>query len=81
MRSPIIAPDVGEPAPVLNLWFVQPGDRVYAGDRLVELLLDGTTFDVSAPVSGILAEKTVRPGERLSPGQILGWLDKESETF
>ena len=81
MLSPIIAPDVGAPAAVLNLWFVQPGDRIYAGDRLIELLLESATFDVSAPVSGVLAEKTARPGEHLLPGQVLGWIEKESETF
>jgi pyruvate/2-oxoglutarate dehydrogenase complex dihydrolipoamide acyltransferase (E2) component len=79
MRSPILMPDVtgpessGEP-PILCLWFAQPGDQVYAGDRLAELLLDGTTFDVSSPGTGTLAEKNAWPGERLAPGQILGWI-------
>jgi pyruvate/2-oxoglutarate dehydrogenase complex dihydrolipoamide acyltransferase (E2) component len=77
MRSPILMPDVGGAMPALNLWFAQPGDRVYSGDRLVELLLDGATFDVSSPVDGRLAEKTARPGEHLIPGQILGWIDKD----
>src|SRR5579862_7436431 len=66
MRSPILMPDVGVHAPALSLWFAHPGDRVYAGDRVVELLLDGATFDVSAPATGRLAEKTARPGDRLT---------------
>jgi pyruvate/2-oxoglutarate dehydrogenase complex dihydrolipoamide acyltransferase (E2) component len=77
MRSPILMPDVGSETSAVNLWFAQPGDRVYAGDRLVELLLDGATFDVSSPVDGRLAEKTARPGEHLVPGQILGWIEQE----
>src|ERR1700686_598774 len=60
MRSPILMPDVGAEMPSLNLWFAQPGDAVYAGDRLVELLLNGTTFDVSSPSTGRLAEKIAR---------------------
>jgi 2-oxoglutarate dehydrogenase E2 component (dihydrolipoamide succinyltransferase) len=77
MRSPILMPDVGGDMPALNLWFAQPGDQVYEGDRLVELLLDGATFDVSSPVDGRLAEKTARPGDQLAPGQILGWIEEE----
>jgi pyruvate/2-oxoglutarate dehydrogenase complex dihydrolipoamide acyltransferase (E2) component len=80
MRSPIIAPEVGELTPVLNLWFVRPGDHVFAGDRVAELLLDGTTFDVSAPETGVLAGTAARPGAQLAPGQVLGWIEKECET-
>ena len=78
MRSPIIAPDVGESAPVLNLWFVHQGERLYAGDRVVELLLDGATFDITAPETGVLASAVAPPGCRLVPGQVLGWIEKES---
>ena len=77
MRSPIVMPDVGAETAALHLWFAQPGDKVYAGDRLVELLLEGATFDVSSPVNGRLAEKTARPGEHPTPGQILGWIEEE----
>ena len=78
MRSPILMPDVGDERPAVNLWFAQPGDRVYTGDRLVELLFDGATFDVSAPVNGRLVEKTARPGEQPTPGQVLGWIEEEN---
>jgi pyruvate/2-oxoglutarate dehydrogenase complex dihydrolipoamide acyltransferase (E2) component len=77
MRSPIFMPDIGYEAPALHLWFAQPGDQVYVGDRLVELLLDGATFDVSSPVTGRLAEKTARPGQLLGPGQVLGWIEED----
>ena len=77
MRSPILMPDVGGDMPAVNLWFAQPGDQVYAGDRLVELLLDGATFDVSSPVDGRLAEKIARPGDHFAAGQILGWIEQE----
>ncbi len=79
MRSPILMPELGPEVPTLSLWFAQPGDLVYAGDRLVELLIDGATFDVSAGVFGRLAEKVARPGERLHGGQILGWIDEEAQ--
>ena len=31
--------------------FVQPGEHVYEGDRLVEVLVDGATFDVIKPLA------------------------------
>ena len=77
MRSPILMPEVGQERPSVSLWFVQPGDQVYAGDRVVELLFDGATFDVSAPVNGRFAEKTARPGEQPEPGQVLGWIEED----
>lgn len=80
MRSPILAPEVGEVAPVLNLWFVHQGERVYAGDRVVELLLDGATFDISAADTGVLANAVAPPGSHLVPGQVLGWIEKDSDS-
>ncbi len=76
MRSPILMPEVGD-HPAVNLWFVEPGETVYIGDRLVELLVEGATFDVSSPVDGRLAERTARPGEQPAPGQVLGWIEEE----
>lgn len=76
MRNPVVMPDLGDVAAV-QLWFAQPGDLVYAGDRLVELLLDAATFDVAAPVTGKLVETAARPGERPEPGQVLGWIEEQ----
>ena len=80
MRSPILAPGVGETTPVLNLWFVHQGERVFSGDRVVELLLDGATFDVAALDTGILASTAALPGSRVVPGQVLGWIEKDSDS-
>ncbi len=86
MRKPIVMPDVAAAeagtadagaAPVLHLWFVAPGDQVYAGDRLVEVLLDSATFDVSSSATGRLLEKTARPGDSLITGQILGFIEED----
>ena len=56
---------------------LQPGDRVYAGDRVVEVLLGGATFDLSAPVTGRLAEKLALDDDVLRPGQIVGYIEEE----
>lgn len=79
MRKPIVAPDLGAEAPVLNLWLARPGDRVYAGDRVIEMLLDAATVDVSAPCSGRLGERLAWPADRLEPGQVLGYIETEDD--
>jgi pyruvate/2-oxoglutarate dehydrogenase complex dihydrolipoamide acyltransferase (E2) component len=63
----------------LSLWFAGVGDSVFEGERLVEILASGATFDVSAPVSGKLVERLAWPGDVLRPGQILGILEQERE--
>jgi pyruvate/2-oxoglutarate dehydrogenase complex dihydrolipoamide acyltransferase (E2) component len=74
MRKPVLAPEIGAPA-VLSVWFVRPGDPVYAGDRVVELLIGGATIDVSAPVGGVFVEKSAWPDQPVSAGQVLGYID------
>ena len=77
MRRAIVMPEVGDPAPTLSLWFVQVGETVDCGDRLVEILAAGATLEVPAPTPGRLAEILVRPEEPVHPGQILGYIDED----
>ena len=46
MRKPVVMPEVGAATPIVSVWFVAPGERVYEGDRLVEILIAGATIDV-----------------------------------
>ena len=75
MLKPIILPDLGAAPVRLSLWFSTPGDFVYEGDRLVEVLVAGATFDVSAPATGRLIERNAWPRDVLTPGQILGMVE------
>jgi pyruvate/2-oxoglutarate dehydrogenase complex dihydrolipoamide acyltransferase (E2) component len=77
MRAEVILPELGASPVVLSAWFVDPGDLVYEGDRLLEVLVGGATFDVSAPATGRLAEKRARPRDLLRPGQVLGLVEVE----
>jgi pyruvate/2-oxoglutarate dehydrogenase complex dihydrolipoamide acyltransferase (E2) component len=78
-RVAIILPDVGAAPVVLSTWFADPGDAVFEGDRLVEVLVGGATFDVSSPATGRLAERQARRNERLVPGQVLGFVEAEAD--
>jgi len=72
MQTPIILPDLGADAIRLSVWFVDPGDHVYEGDRVVEVLSNGATFDISSPVTGRFVEKKAHADDPLVPGQLLG---------
>ncbi len=75
MRANIILPELGAAPVRLSVWFAEPGDEVYEGDRLVEVLVGGATFDVSAPATGRLAECRALPNDPIRPGQVLGELE------
>jgi pyruvate/2-oxoglutarate dehydrogenase complex dihydrolipoamide acyltransferase (E2) component len=79
MRKPILLPELGAAPATLSVWFAEPGETVFEGDRLVEVLVGGATFDVSAPATGQLAEKCVLPDETLAAGQVLGLVEVEEE--
>jgi pyruvate/2-oxoglutarate dehydrogenase complex dihydrolipoamide acyltransferase (E2) component len=78
MRVPIVLPDLGAAPVALSLWFAGVGDTVFEGERVVEVLAAGATFDVSAPATGKLVERLAWPRDLLQPGQVLGVLDIES---
>ena len=79
MRTAITLPELGAPAAVISVWFVAPGDAVYEGDRLVEILAGGATFDVPSPASGRLAQRLALPNDAVRPGQVLGLVEVEEE--
>jgi pyruvate/2-oxoglutarate dehydrogenase complex dihydrolipoamide acyltransferase (E2) component len=80
MGTPVILPDLGAAPVWLSLWFAEPGDEVFEGDRLVEVLTTGATFDVPAPASGRLVQRLAWPREPLVAGQVLGVVEAQPET-
>ncbi|MFL5328076.1 MAG: biotin/lipoyl-containing protein [Gemmataceae bacterium] len=78
-RVEIVVPSVGPPAVEITVWFAEPGDRIYAGDRLVEVLSGGATFDIPAPATGQLIERTAFAHDKVTPGQIIGAVTADPE--
>jgi pyruvate/2-oxoglutarate dehydrogenase complex dihydrolipoamide acyltransferase (E2) component len=68
----ITLPDLGTERATFSLWYVRPGDRVFEGDRVAEVLIPGATFDVPSPANGVLAERHALPNDQLAAGQVLG---------
>ncbi len=79
MQAPIVLPELGAAPALLSVWFAEPGDNVFEGDRLVEVLVRGATFDVAAPATGRLAEKHAWPNDPLHTGQVLGVVEVTAE--
>lgn len=82
MPTPIVIPELGaDELPItISSWLVDPGETVEAGDRLVELLVAGITFDVAAPESGVLQAIEREVNSQVQPGEVVGWIgDAETE--
>lgn len=79
MEMDVILPDLSVSSVRLSVWFADEGEPVFAGDRLVEVLLDGATFDVAAPATGRLVTKRVLPDAEIYTGDVLGVVQVEEE--
>jgi pyruvate/2-oxoglutarate dehydrogenase complex dihydrolipoamide acyltransferase (E2) component len=78
MRAEILLPELGAAPVVISAWFADPGEVVYEGDRLVEVVVSGATFDVSSPATGRLIAKLALADDPVLPGQVLGLVEVES---
>ncbi len=75
MRAPVVLPELGTIPVRLSAWFADPGDPVFEGDRLVEVLVGAATFDIAAPATGRLLEQHALPDDPLATGQVLGLVE------
>ena len=76
-RVPIRLPDLGTPRAVLSLWYARVGDRVFAGDRVAEVLIPGATVDVPSPAGGVVVTQAVLANDPLTAGQVIGEIESE----
>ena len=56
----------------IGKWFKKPGDAVAVDEPLVELETDKVTIEVPAPAAGVLSGITVKDGETVAVGALLG---------
>ncbi|MFT0891723.1 2-oxoglutarate dehydrogenase complex dihydrolipoyllysine-residue succinyltransferase [Pseudochelatococcus sp. G4_1912] len=76
MATEIRVPTLGESVTeaTVGQWFKKAGDAVKADEPLVELETDKVTLEVNAPSDGVLSEITVKEGETVGVGALLGML-------
>ena len=79
MQKPVelLLADLDLPGVPITLctWHAQVGERVIEGDRLLEVVAGDVVVDVSAPATGMLAERRVEIDQRVVPGQVLAVID------
>ena len=74
MATEIRVPTLGESVTeaTIGKWFKKAGDAIAADEPIVELETDKVTVEVPAPAAGVLAEITVKEGETVEVGALLG---------
>ncbi|MCA9015159.1 MAG: lipoyl domain-containing protein [Planctomycetaceae bacterium] len=77
MPTPIVVPALGNAQRRLtvSLWLTRVGEPVVTGDRVVELLIAGVTFDVVSPCTGVVVACECQPGVEVEAGTVLGWIE------
>ncbi|QDT44173.1 branched-chain alpha-keto acid dehydrogenase subunit E2 [Gimesia alba] len=77
MPTPIVVPSLGNVNRQLkvSLWLTRAGEQVVSGDRVVELLMPGVTFDVESPCTGTVIACECQPGVEVEAGTVLGWIE------
>jgi 2-oxoglutarate dehydrogenase E2 component (dihydrolipoamide succinyltransferase) len=80
MTTEIRVPTLGESVSeaTIGRWFKKAGEAVKADEPIVELETDKVTLEVNAPTSGVLVEITVKDGETVTPGALLGQIGEGS---
>lgn len=73
LRERLVMPDIGLGVGTLtiSLWLVAVGDRVAAGDRVVEIVAGSATIDLEAPLPGRLVAILRDEDDPVAAGDVL----------
>lgn len=73
----VVLPELGEgiQKATVACWHCREGERVAAGDDVVEVVTDKATFNVSADTSGTVKEILIKEGQDAGVGEPLLLLD------
>ncbi len=77
MSEKITVPTLGESVTeaTVSKWLKSKGEKVSADEPLVELETDKVNVEVPSPISGVLGNITVKEGETVNVGSLLGTID------
>ena len=80
MVEKITVPTLGESVTeaTVSKWLKSKGEKVSADEPLVELETDKVNVEVPSPISGVLGNITVKEGETVNVGSLLGTVDSTS---
>tara|TARA_B100001564_G_scaffold286041_1_gene249056 strand:- start:3372 stop:4679 length:1308 start_codon:yes stop_codon:yes gene_type:complete len=82
MAEKITVPTLGESVTeaTVSKWLKSKGDKVSADEPLVELETDKVNVEVPSPTNGVLGSITVKEGETVNVGSLLGTVDSSAST-
>ena len=77
MSDKIIVPTLGESVTeaTVSKWLKNQGEKVSADEPIVELETDKVNVEVPAPANGILEQISVKEGETVNVGALLGMIN------
>jgi len=80
MTEKITVPTLGESVTeaTVSKWLKSQGDQVAVDEPLVELETDKVNVEVPSPTNGILGSITVKEGETVNVGSLLGTVDSST---
>ena len=80
MAEKITVPTLGESITeaTVSKWLKSKGEKVAADEPLVELETDKVNVEVPSPISGILESISVKEGETVNVGSLLGTVENSS---
>ena len=80
MAEKITVPALGESVTeaTVSKWLKSKGEKVSADEPLVELETDKVNVEVPSPISGVLGNITVKEGETVNVGSLLGTVDNSN---
>ena len=81
MSDKIVVPTLGESVTeaTVSKWLKSKGDEVSADDPIVELETDKVNVEVPAPSNGILENISVKEGETVNVGSLLGTINASAK--
>ena len=80
MSEKILVPTLGESVTeaTVSKWLKNQGEKVSADEPIVELETDKVNVEVPAPSNGVLESISVREGETVNVGSLLGMINGSS---
>ncbi len=82
MAEKITVPTLGESVTeaTVSKWLKSKGDKVSADEPIVELETDKVNVEVPSPTNGVLGSISVKEGETVNVGSLLGTVDSSAGT-
>lgn len=62
------------PEGIIANWFYADGAMVSKGDVVAEIMVEKTTFDIEAPIAGVL-KRNLAKDNVVRPGTVIGTID------